>query len=82
MHRMERGSNHDRHTSWTGSGSVGNQVAVVTGAARGIGEAIALRLARMGATVVLTARDQARLGAGKSSYRAASRKSPRRCPAI
>ena len=39
-----------------------NQVAVVTGAARGIGEAIAIRLARMGAAVVLTARDQARLG--------------------
>ena len=38
-----------------------DQVAVVTGAARGIGEAIALRLARMGATVVLTARDKARL---------------------
>jgi 3-oxoacyl-[acyl-carrier protein] reductase len=38
-----------------------DQVAVVTGAARGIGEAIALRLARMGATVVLTARDQAGL---------------------
>ncbi len=38
-----------------------DQVAVVTGAARGIGEAIALRLARMGAAVVLTARDQARL---------------------
>jgi NAD(P)-dependent dehydrogenase (short-subunit alcohol dehydrogenase family) len=37
------------------------QVAVVTGAARGIGEAIALRLARMGATVVLTARDSGRL---------------------
>jgi 3-oxoacyl-[acyl-carrier protein] reductase len=37
------------------------QVAVVTGAARGIGEAIALRLARMGATVVLTARDLGRL---------------------
>jgi 3-oxoacyl-[acyl-carrier protein] reductase len=37
------------------------QVAVVTGAARGIGEAIALRLARMGASVVLTARDSARL---------------------
>jgi 3-oxoacyl-[acyl-carrier protein] reductase len=37
------------------------QIAVVTGAARGIGEAIALRLARMGAAIVLTARDQARL---------------------
>jgi 3-oxoacyl-[acyl-carrier protein] reductase len=38
-----------------------DQVAVVTGAGRGIGEAIALRLARMGATVVLTARDSGRL---------------------
>jgi 3-oxoacyl-[acyl-carrier protein] reductase len=38
-----------------------DQVAVVTGAARGIGEAIALRLAGMGARVILTARDQNRL---------------------
>jgi NAD(P)-dependent dehydrogenase (short-subunit alcohol dehydrogenase family) len=37
------------------------QVAVVTGAARGIGAAIGKRLATMGATVVLTARDEARL---------------------
>jgi 3-oxoacyl-[acyl-carrier protein] reductase len=43
------------------------QVAVVTGAARGIGEAIALRLARMGAAVVLTARDQTRLAQVKSA---------------
>jgi 3-oxoacyl-[acyl-carrier protein] reductase len=42
------------------------QVAVVTGAARGIGEAIALRLARMGAAVVLTARDQSRLAQVKA----------------
>ncbi len=41
------------------------QVAVVTGAARGIGEAIARELAAMGALVVLTARDRARLEAVK-----------------
>jgi 3-oxoacyl-[acyl-carrier protein] reductase len=41
--------------------SLTGQVAVVTGAARGIGEAIAHRLAGMGAAVVLTARDRARL---------------------
>jgi 3-oxoacyl-[acyl-carrier protein] reductase len=37
------------------------QVAVITGAGRGIGEAIARKLALMGAAVVLTARDRARL---------------------
>jgi 3-oxoacyl-[acyl-carrier protein] reductase len=41
--------------------SLRNQVAVVTGASRGIGEAVAHVLARMGAQVILTARDQTRL---------------------
>ena len=53
------------------------QVAVVTGAARGIGEAIALRLARMGAAVVLTARDQARLAQVKAAIEAEWRKGDR-----
>lgn len=37
------------------------QVAIVTGASQGVGRAIALRLADMGASVVLAARSQARL---------------------
>ncbi len=43
-----------------------NQIAVVTGAARGIGEAIAYRLGGMGATLVLTSRDRARLAQVKA----------------
>ena len=37
------------------------RVIIVTGASRGIGRAIALRLARDGAKIVLTARDAAKL---------------------
>ncbi len=44
-----------------------DHVAVVTGAARGIGEAIAIKLAGMGATIVLTARNQARLDQVKAA---------------
>lgn len=46
------------------------KVAVVTGASRGIGEAIALELARHGADVVLTARDMALLEAVAAKVRA------------
>ncbi|MBS1822067.1 MAG: SDR family oxidoreductase [Acidobacteria bacterium] len=47
------------------------QVAVVTGAARGIGAAIGKQLASMGATVVLAARDQALLEQVKREIEAA-----------
>jgi 3-oxoacyl-[acyl-carrier protein] reductase len=51
----------DEQSAVRDTAALSGQVAVVSGAARGIGEAIAHRLAGMGATVVLTARDQARL---------------------
>ncbi len=48
----------------------GGKVAVVTGAARGIGEAISRRIARMGAHVVLVARDREQLDAVRQSIEA------------
>ncbi|AXC10684.1 Sepiapterin reductase [Acidisarcina polymorpha] len=47
----------------TGVKGLDGQIAVVTGAARGIGRAVAIRLAAMGATVALVARDQGQLEA-------------------
>ncbi|MGB7188547.1 MAG: SDR family NAD(P)-dependent oxidoreductase [Acidobacteriaceae bacterium] len=51
--------------------NLSGQVAVVTGAARGIGAAIGKRLAAMGATVVLTARDEALLNQVSQEIQAA-----------
>lgn len=56
----------ERQHSLESSALLSGQVAVVTGAARGIGEAIAHRLAAMGAAVLLTARDQNRLAQVKT----------------
>jgi NAD(P)-dependent dehydrogenase (short-subunit alcohol dehydrogenase family) len=47
------------------------QIAVVTGAARGIGAAISQQLALMGATVILAARDKAALTEVQSQIRSA-----------
>ncbi|MGC2399946.1 MAG: SDR family oxidoreductase [Acidobacteriaceae bacterium] len=51
----------EKHSVFDPISSLNGQVAVVTGAARGIGEAIAHKLALMGAGVVITARDKFRL---------------------
>ena len=53
------------------SGPLAGSTAVVTGASRGIGRAIALRLAQAGAEVALWARDQAALRAVSSEIAAA-----------
>ena len=47
------------------------QIAVVTGAGRGIGQAVSKRLATMGALVLLVARDAARLGKVQTEITAA-----------
>ena len=41
--------------------SIENQIAVVTGAGRGIGQAIAIELGKLGARVTLVARSRAEL---------------------
>jgi 3-oxoacyl-[acyl-carrier protein] reductase len=46
------------------------KISIVTGASRGIGRAIALRLAAAGSSVVLTARDQSLLDAAATEIRA------------
>ena len=50
------------------------QVAVVTGAGRGIGEAIGSRLAKLGAAVLLIARDAERLAEVRRQIEAAGRR--------
>lgn len=47
------------------------KISIVTGASRGIGRSIAVRLAAAGSSVVLTARDQALLDAAAAEIRAA-----------
>jgi NAD(P)-dependent dehydrogenase (short-subunit alcohol dehydrogenase family) len=50
--------------------SLEGKISIVTGASRGIGRGIALRLAAAGSSVVLCARDQTLLGAAASEIRA------------
>ena len=51
------------------SNDLAGKTAIVTGASRGIGRAIALRLARDGASLILTARDAAALDAASEEMR-------------
>ena len=53
------------------NGALNGQIAVVTGAGRGIGRAISLRLALMGARVLLVARDLARIESVRAEIEAA-----------
>lgn len=53
------------------AGPLGGKIIIVTGASRGIGRAIALRLARDGATIVLTARSVAALAEAAAEIEAA-----------
>ena len=53
----------------TGRGPLHGQVAIVTGAGRGVGHAVAMALAREGATVVLAARTRQQLAATAAAIR-------------
>ena len=54
--------------------SLGGKIAIVTGSSRGIGRAIALRLAQDGATVVLAARSEPELAKAASEIKSAGGK--------
>jgi 3-oxoacyl-[acyl-carrier protein] reductase len=53
------------------NGPLKGQIAVVTGAGRGIGRAVSIRLAEMGATVVLLARDMEKIESVRAEIEAA-----------
>lgn len=59
-----------QHTEQQHTGQLAGQVAVITGASRGIGRAAALEFARQGAAVALAARDVAAITAAADTIRA------------
>ena len=62
------------HTEWLTQKPLEGKIAIVTGASRGIGRAIALRLAQDGATLVLAARTEADLAKVASEIKSAGGK--------
>ena len=69
--RWAHASSEEPRESTQQAGALGGKIAVITGASRGIGRAIALRLAQNGAKILLVARNEAALAVAAEEITAA-----------